>query len=308
MIKRTALALLTTVLALCLPAAASADYEQVPEHFGVGGEAAQLEQALGMAVNETGEGGVPAGSLYVVGKNARVVRFAPGEEGEAPRFEEAWGWGIAAGGPSNEFVRCGPAYEGTASVTEHTYEHCKPAAAIAPFGGEEVGHFESLAAARRIRPTVTSTCATLPGRGRTDAPPDRGVHGDGVPVGEGFGDAGVESSTPPESIEAGPGELHRMSQIGGAITVDDTGTVYLTMSTMSAEPEQARVMSFAPSTPGDYETTATPAAPKTSPSRQRRSLRGSPSSAPTGWWRRVKKRRASTSSKAETRRRSAACP
>src|ERR1700733_10583424 len=94
--RRTAKATFTAIAiaacALCLPSLASANYEQVPEHFGVSGEAAQLSEALTMAVNYDGTGGVEAGSIYVGGVNSRVVRYSPGSEGEAPEFREAWGW------------------------------------------------------------------------------------------------------------------------------------------------------------------------------------------------------------------------
>src|ERR1700733_5109189 len=99
---------LVAACSLCVPSLASANYEQAPEHFGVSGEAAQLHRSLAMAINFNGTGGVEAGSIYVVGENARVLRFSPGAEGEAPEFREAWGWGIAEGGPTNEFVKCGP--------------------------------------------------------------------------------------------------------------------------------------------------------------------------------------------------------
>src|ERR1700733_7956984 len=110
----TARSVLTVVLivagSLCLPALASADYEQAPEHFGVSGESQQLHESEAMAVNVAGTGGVEAGSIYVVTRRHRMLRFSAGTEGEPPAFREAWGWGIAEGGPGNEYVRCGPAY------------------------------------------------------------------------------------------------------------------------------------------------------------------------------------------------------
>ena len=80
--------LLTFTLLLTSPAQAS--YEQVAT-FGnsrVGGE---LNGVVGMAVNISGAGGVPAGTVYAINeKGARVLRYSA--KGE---FREAWGWGIA---------------------------------------------------------------------------------------------------------------------------------------------------------------------------------------------------------------------
>ncbi len=134
-----------------MPGSARADYEQVPEHFGEAEDTApaNLRNSTGIAVNERGEGEVPAGSLYVVGYNNRVKRFTPGKEGEAPQFREAWGWGVGDG--AEEFQRCGPAYKELEEEGEplppNVYPACKPNnAPNASFGGEEVGHFETLAA------------------------------------------------------------------------------------------------------------------------------------------------------------------
>jgi hypothetical protein len=239
------------------PAQARADYQQVPELYGQGGEAAQFGNALGAAVNETGEGGVAAGTLYVVGENNRVVRFSPGEEGEAPRFEEAWGWGIAEGGPEGEYVRCGPAYAGTASPAEGTYEHCLPANPHAPSGGEEPGHFNSLMGVAVDQATGDVYVRNYSG-GTGNGP--RKNHlievltARGGLVGEGFGEAADGLTTPPQSIAATPGELHRALQEEGAIAVDEAGTVYLNDADYSGvAAARRRVMCFRPQSPGDYE-------------------------------------------------------
>jgi hypothetical protein len=246
------------VLALVWTVPAFADYEQQPEHFGVSGEAEQLENARAMAVNASGAGGVVAGSLYVVGYNDRVVRFAPGKEGEEPRFEETWGWGVGSsseGAPSEGFQRCGPAL--TTEPAQHTYHSCRPANPNAPFGGEEAGHFETLAAV-----AVDQATGDVYVRNWNEPKPSahRQHHlievltAKGELVGEGFGDSGNGSSAPPESIAEGPEKLHRTSFAESGIAVDEAGTVYLTdLDYSGVESPQARVMSFEPESPGDYE-------------------------------------------------------
>lgn len=243
------------VLALVWTVPAFADYEQQPEHFGVSGEAQQIQKANGMAINVDGAGGVPSGAFYVVGYNSRVARFSPGREGEEPRFEEAWGWGIAEGGPGEGFVRCGPAFKGAANPAENTYEHCKPApeSGQAPFGGEQPGNFEYLAGV-----AVDQATGNVYVRNYNEpfSFANRKHHlvevfsAAGAPIGEGFGDAGNLS----ESIDEGPEKLHRMAIEFSSIAVDDSGTVYLPDADYSGvENPQARVMSFEPQSPGDYE-------------------------------------------------------
>ncbi len=241
---------------LLAPAVAQADYEQVKEgseyqHFGVGGEAKQLQNATAIAINTTGAGGVEPGSFYVVGLNGRVVRYGPGSEGEAPPFREAWGWGV--GNKASEYQRCGPAL--VTNEAEHTFHTCTPApSAFGAFGGEQSGHFEGLAGVA-VDPT-TGNVYVLNENGE---PPQRREHhlvevfgATGIAVGEGFGDAGTKS--PVESIAEGPGKIHKVFPTDGAITVDEHGVVYLTdQDYEGVAPSQKRVMSLKPQSPGDYE-------------------------------------------------------
>jgi hypothetical protein len=237
-----------------MPGTALADYEQVPEHFGESGEAAQLVNALGAAVNSSGAGGVAAGSLYVVGKNARVVRFAPGGEGEEPQFEEAWGWGV--GNHAEEFQRCGPAYADTADE-EHTFKHCKMTSGYAEAGGDEIGHFEEpggVAVDQATGDVYVRNSAGLLGTGERRHRLIEVFTATGTPVGEGFGDAADESTTPPQSIAETPEKLHFAQVEESSIAVDEAGTVYLNDSDYpGVEPLRARVMSFKPCTAEDYE-------------------------------------------------------
>ena len=96
---------------------ASADYEQAeyegaPEHFGPG-----FPREFGMAINATGAGGVETGSFYVVGPTQRVLRFAPGKEGEEPQLKEAWGWKTIESGPDLPAAE----YSDTVTATSGTY-------------------------------------------------------------------------------------------------------------------------------------------------------------------------------------------
>jgi hypothetical protein len=245
------------VFMLVWTGSALAAYEQQPEHFGTSGEAVfgGGNSSYAMAVNVNGAGGVQAGSFYVVGDNSRVMRFAPGSEGQEPRFEEAWGWGIAEGGPGQAYVRCGPAYHGTANPAEHTYEHC-----ISPggeFGGEESGHFGDLGGVAVDQTTgdvyVRNANLVLAGELVRAHHLIEVFTPRGVPVGEGFGDSGDPFSTPPESIAEGPGKLHRIGESESPIAVDGTGAVYVLDKDYEVEHPETRVMVFRPCTAGDYE-------------------------------------------------------
>jgi hypothetical protein len=257
-------AVIVLVLAALGAAPAQADYEQAKEggeyaYFGVGGEAEQLRNATAIAVNESGVG-LPsgeAGSFYVVGSSGRVVRFGPGKEGKTPSFREAWGWGIAEGGPEAAFVRCGPAFEGTANPAENTYEHCRALPEVVnASGGEEVGHFNPLGgvAVDQATGNVYVLNKHTSARERHLIEPFSAT---GTPIGEGFGEAGRSSPAPQESIAEGPAKLHEIGFLGeDGLAVDEAGSVYvIDRDYMNIEnpPGVSRVMCFRPQTPGDYE-------------------------------------------------------
>ena len=238
---------------LALAPTAQAAYEQVPEHFGVGGEPEQLFWSRAIAVNIHGTGGVEAGSIYVVGFNRRVLRFSAGSEGEAPQFREAWGWDV--GSTAGEFQRCGPAYSAEPRPA-NAFATCQPGGS-AP-GGEQVGHFTVLTGVAVDQ--ATGNVYVL--NENSDSPNVREHHlievfsATGVPIGEGFGDIGREKPFPSEGIAEGPGKLHeQLSSEQDGIAVDDAGTVYVIDHdfTFAPAPQQTRVMSFEPESPGDYE-------------------------------------------------------
>ncbi len=258
-LRRAGTLLVAIGVLLLVPAVAQADYEQVKEgseyqHFGVSGEAEQLQNATAIAINTTGAGGVEPGSFYVVGLNGRVVRFGPGGEGEAPPFREAWGWGV--GNEASEYQRCGPAL--VTDETEHTFHTCTQARSVGRFGGEESGHFENLAGVAVDQ--STGNVYVLNDISEFVEHRDHNIvevfSATGIAVGEGFGDAGTKS--PLESIAEGPGKIHRVFPLDGAIAVSGDGVVYLTDEDYEGiVPSQERVMSFKPQSPGTTNTTFT---------------------------------------------------
>ncbi|MBS1882067.1 MAG: hypothetical protein JSS97_03830 [Actinobacteria bacterium] len=254
--------LILVVMAMCasltMASTAAADYEQVPEHFGASGEGEHfLNEAKSLAINRTGAGGVQPGSFYVVGRNRRVARFSPGKEGEEPQFEEAWGWGVAIGGPLEGYVRCGPAYTGVANPTEHTYEHCKPATAQLEPPGEQPGQFGTLTAVAVDQATGTVYIRNENFEDGTGARPQHVISvltATGALLGEGFGEQAIGTSNPPQSIAATPDKLHKATAGRTALAVGAGGEVYVLDSDYSGvENPKTRVMVFKPCTPGDLE-------------------------------------------------------
>ncbi len=257
--RRVLLAAALTFAALLLVVSSAwANYEQAPEHFGASGEAQQLYRSRAMAINNDGTGGVEAGSIYVAGINSRVLRFSPGSEGEAPEFREAWGWGIAEGGPSNEFVKCGPAYaeipEG--SRPPHTFAHCTLLGVRNAPGGEQVAQFNELSGVAVNQATGDVYVLNSPNPGVREKHLIEVFSATGTPIGEGFGDWGRKAPFPSEGITEGPEKLHEQS-IGeeDGIAVDEAGTVFVIDRDFAGAPgtHQARIMSFEPVLAGDYE-------------------------------------------------------
>lgn len=239
-------------VALCVIGvpSARADYEQVAEHFGVSGEAEQLENATAVAINMTGAGGVEPGTFYVAGLNGRVLRYGPGHESEGPSFREAWGWGV--GNEASEYQRCGPAL--ATDPVEHTFHTCTPSRPVGRFGGEESGHFQLLASVAVDQ--ATGNVYVL--NESEEIPQPREHHlveifsATGTAVGLGFGDAARKS--PVESIAEAPGKLHALFPTGSALTVNEAGVVYVTDTDYAGTPNaQNRVASFKPQSPGDFE-------------------------------------------------------
>jgi hypothetical protein len=217
-----------------------------------GEETEQFFQTRYIAVNQSGVGGVEPGSIYVVSKPLdTVMRFTPGQEGEAPQFEEEWGWGLEPGEP-DAYARCGPAYIGTANPAEHTSVECRRATGTRK--GEHPGQFsEPLGVAVD---QVTGDVYVLNARTESSGAPRQRhlvevLTAKGELVGEGFGNAADRSSTPPKSIAETPSELHLGE---GALAVDSSGTVYLYDEDYRQveNPSPPRLVSFEPCVADDY--------------------------------------------------------
>jgi hypothetical protein len=229
-------------LLLLTAAPASAALEQVG-HFAEKEEAARLYRATGMAVNITGAGGVPPGTVYLSGYNSEIIRYDP--DGE---FSEAWGWNVSEGG-TEQFERCGP--DGEAA-----HPHCRIVGnrTDGGKGGEGVGQ---LASPEGI--AVDQTTGYVYVENHAGRPPTFGERGknvievfsaDGSQVITEFGEAGAFL----ETFAEGPGMLHGSTTSG--IVVDDSGTVYVSdhkIATNESPSHESRIMSFKPLSSGDYE-------------------------------------------------------
>jgi DNA-binding beta-propeller fold protein YncE len=231
--------LTTAAIVLFIAPPAHADFEQV----GVFGQEphppegnAPLQNAQAAAVNFTGAGGVEPGSLYVVGRSGRVLRY--GATGE---FREAWGWGIAKKGPGNEFVHCGPAIS---SLPE-----CQ-VSPVAAQGGEEPGHFSQLwgvAVDQATGYVYVNMEAQRPTLQQPQIKREQNLievfSADGSELITRFADAAPGTQTFDES----PERVHTFRARG--LAVDRTGKVYLGDGSLG----DSRVMCFRPQTAGDYE-------------------------------------------------------
>lgn len=218
---------------LLLTSQAEASFERVGGFDEAGNF--QLQVPSGIAVNATGSGGVPVGTIYTVDEGESPLEPYSGvvsydAKGE---FREAWGWGVAD--KANEFQRCGPDGEAahptcpsensgkrgegagqiwgpkgvavdqaTGDVYVYNFDREKGAVQIFTAGGERVG---------------------------------------------GFG----ENAPAKSSIDESPEKFHAEGFLRNQIAVDDSGTVYVSDLSLKAGGEASRVMVFKPHGPGDYE-------------------------------------------------------
>jgi DNA-binding beta-propeller fold protein YncE len=214
---------------------ASASYEQVAT-FADSGEGEQLLGSTAMAVNTTGAGGVPAGTVYAAtGGRHSVVRYNP--DGT---FSEAWGWNVSVGG-SNQFERCGP--DGEAA---------HPACKAGGEKGSEGAGAGQFAVPRGIAVDQSTGNVYVANAVYEPVRPHNVIQvfsADGSQLIGGFGDAGV----PFESIAEGPEKLHQIRE--SSLAVDESGVVYVSdrKGGTSESSEENRVMVFKPQTPGNYE-------------------------------------------------------
>jgi hypothetical protein len=241
------LALLVSV-GLLLAAPAFAGYEQVA-NFAQSGESEQLQHTTGMAVNVSGAGGVPAGSVYAAAGN-RVLRYSATGE-----FEEAWGWSVGKGSGEAKFERCGP--QGEAAYPECSAQETGNGGGgegkcplLGQPGQEGVCEFSQL---QGIDVDQTTGDVYALNSSRQHALIQL-FNPEGSLIAS-FGDRVAEPPPPApiESIEESPEKLHAA---GHAIAVDPAGKVYVPdadlFQRIADPPGEARVMSFEPATAGDY--------------------------------------------------------
>jgi len=237
--------------ALCLalllaPAAQAASYEQVDTFSGTPGELqifdgsasaeaerwpeeAQLGNVGGMAVNYTGAGGVPRGTLYAAtvsnsvtpstGEGMRVARFNP--DGS---FSEVWTFNGTLGGAPKE--RCGP--EGDPSTPKCTTNWTGGASTKVDVEVDQTTGNVYL---------ITAVSGAAAGVNRIHV-----YTADGTKLIAEFG----EQAAPGETFAQSPERLHDAWQIAigaeGHLYVVDRGPSF-----------SNRLMEFEPQSPGDYE-------------------------------------------------------
>jgi hypothetical protein len=233
---------LCLLLSLCLLSAtpAAASFEALSA-FG-SNDVPPVHTPSGIAVNYTGAGGVPVGTVYVIGERpggrpgVSVMSYdATG------KFRQAWGWGVAD--DNKEFERCGP--DG-----EPAHPSCKDNGNIEyryGYYGEGAGE---LTEPRGIAVDQATGYVYVD----NSSPSGGRKHGAvqiftaaGEPVG-GFG----EQAEPGEPIPVSPSKFHQPLPVG-RIAVDASGTVYVGDYSIEGDSaSETRVMVFKPESPGDY--------------------------------------------------------
>jgi hypothetical protein len=188
-------------------------------------EEVQLGSLGGMAVNYTGAGGVPAGTIYAAtdfGEVARVVRYNPDRT-----FSERWDFGGGAvGDPAAN--RCGPNGEPvepvcTAQERENGSE--KTDVDIDQTTGDVYVFFTHVRPGENLIHVYTPDGSELIAEFAPQAEPD-------------------------STIDETPSEIHEAPFYGG-IAVNDQGDVYV-LDYRNVENFRFRLMKFEPRSPGDY--------------------------------------------------------
>jgi hypothetical protein len=231
-------------LLLLVPAGASAAFEQVGCFGGTGekqcnsvpeeafGEEVQLGGAASLAVNRSGAGGVPAGTVYAVrhpGGQAAVSMYFP-TAGGGLEFQETW----------------------VVTELEEPYERCGPLLGTKEVGGKMVAENPCAPVQNggpsKVGVAVDQTTGNVYVANGTASPPKPVVavySPDGSAVVTRFGDQ-VPGEPP---VAETPGKVHDLFY-GNSIAVDGTGTVYLFDGTFSTF--YSRLMVFQPTTPGVF--------------------------------------------------------
>jgi hypothetical protein len=225
----------TLAAGLLAASPASAAYEQVDTFAGTPGvfhpetetifgefwpEEVQFGGVDGMAVNYTGAGGVPAGTVYTAGlaKETRIARFNP--DGE---FSEAWTFNED---PSVQ-KRCGP--EGDPA---HPVCRAQPRSTR---GSVDVDVDQTTGYVYVLGAEGTPTGANL-------------IHVYSPDGSKLIAQFGVKAAG--EATAASPDKIHGSS--AGGLAVDAAGSVYV-FDSNAFNNFYHRLMVFKPQTPGDYE-------------------------------------------------------
>jgi hypothetical protein len=222
--------------ALLASSSASAAYEQVGTFAGTPGalqpwgnfaqeegtwpEEVQLGGASGMAVNYTGAGGVPAGTIYAatfLGVSMRIIRFNP--DGS---FSESWTFNETPGFKE----RCGP--EG-----EPAHPVCRSQPRSSPATSVDVD----------VDPT-TGNVYVLDDEGLS--PGANLIHVYSPDGSKLISEFGVRAAGA-ETTAASPDKIHSSGR--GGLAVDGSGEVYV----FDTDGAYHRLMVFEPETPGAYE-------------------------------------------------------
>lgn len=234
---------LAVLLCLCLAlvSSAMAGFEQVASFAASGEGKGFLHQAVGIAVNYTGAGGVPAGTFYGVGVNGggslgadELTRWGPTGE-----FQAAWGWEVSSNhNVPNHFERCGP--DG-----EIAHPTCQGEGGTT---GEGEGQFVEPNGVAVDESTGYVYVLNVGIRGGETGREHNLIEvfsADGSKLITEFGEKGAIG----ETVEQGPEKLHAENGKDG-IAVDASGDVYVADSAGSRE---GRIMVWRPQSPGDYE-------------------------------------------------------
>lgn len=230
------------VLGLCLSAGAFAAYEQVGTFAGSAtpvleekfSEEVQLGGVGGMAVNVSGAGGVPAGTVYAAVKGGihplRVGMFEPGAGGGLV-FKEAW----EVNYQEVAYERCGPS--GELPDGELIHPNCEPRAKGLP-GDVDVEVDQTTG-----NVYVLEDVGSFP----VGTPVVVEYSPDGSEVITRFGEEETQAGDHKTTAES-PDKIHSSSS--GGIAVNSAGDVYVYDKN---EPDvYHRLMVFRPQSPGDY--------------------------------------------------------
>jgi hypothetical protein len=217
------------ILGMLLTTPASASFEQV-KTFAESGESRQFLNATGMAVNVSGAGGVPAGTIYSVSGSSVARYTATGE------FREAWGWRVAGNFPA-QFERCGP--DGEAA-----HPNC---VAPSPKGECKLTAPNAMCEGIGIAVDQTTGYVYVLDRYRTHGAVQIFSANGSELIGS-FGERSTKTGFPQETFDEGPEKLHEARRASN-IAVDDAGNVYVD----DVSNNKGRIMVFEPQSPGDYE-------------------------------------------------------